>query len=70
MMKKLFVSPRELHELTGLSASTIARGLRNRTIPFTKKNRRVLIPFSYVTQLLDETQINIGASPTTMVRTD
>jgi excisionase family DNA binding protein len=48
---KLSYSPRELSDLTGLSSSTIARRLKDNTIPYTRLGRRILISAAWADAL-------------------
>lgn len=49
--EKQFLSPKEFSVTTSLSAPTIARRLRDGTIPHVKLGRRVLIPAAYLQTL-------------------
>jgi len=48
MSGKKFYSPKELIEALSISGPTIARRLRDGSIPYTKLGRRVLIPSEFV----------------------
>jgi excisionase family DNA binding protein len=49
--EKLFYSPRELIDVIGLSSSTIARRLKDGTIPHSHLGNRVLVPSEWVDAL-------------------
>ena len=46
-----FLSTKELGKLTNSSDSTVARRLRDGTIPFSRLGRKILIPVSYLENL-------------------
>jgi excisionase family DNA binding protein len=48
---KLYVSPRDLVDLLGISAATVARRIRDGGIPHIRLGRRILIPRAWVDSL-------------------
>lgn len=51
MSTKRFVSPAEFQVITGFSSATVARRLKDRSIPFVKMGRKVLIPIAFLDEL-------------------
>ena len=54
MSEKKFYSPKEAAEVLTLSSSSIARRLRDGSLPHVKLGSRVLIPASYFEQLTEQ----------------
>lgn len=62
MASKRFISPAEFKEITGLSSATIARRLRDKSVPHSKLGGRVLIPVEFISSLVSEAQANLSSS--------
>ena len=46
-----FISPKQYSQVMGQSPSAIARELKKGLIPYEKRGRRILIPWSFIEQL-------------------
>jgi len=62
MSTKQFLSPVEFQKITGLSPATVARRLKDRSIPSTKMGGRVLIPIGIIDELVHLANQNIQPS--------